>query len=349
MAHAAWRAIGTVVAVAFRHGPRRAAVSITILVVVLAGAASLLFWPRGGAVEHVRAQGPAQAVFTYVGTAGQLRILQPGQTSGKTIAPSRHYGIIRLSPDGATVAALDEQSSGSNAPALHLIDIATGVDHVVTLAQGPVAALVWSPSEDVVAVVGGKHLLVNSAGVILATSANHSTATGGAIAISGGGYGWSPDGTRFGAVAGPSLVILSTNGQVRDVPTASLVGAPSQVGFVGWTASAEPEPVVSSAGEEFAVGPTLSTTSALGNAVAVQRVVDTAVGARGAAAAIKGYGTAIWDHPTSGGQVVAQMVASDGSAAFAVASVSDPSRFAVVSGLANSDTRGGALVDAILK
>lgn len=332
----------------FRTRSRRVAAATLVLASLVGLVAGLILMSRGGAVERVHAAGPAQGVFTYVGKDGALRLLQPGQVVSRVIAPSRHYGVVRISRDGASVAAVDEQTSGAGTAVLHLIDVARGTDHSLPLPPGPVVGLAWSPRQDVLAVIGSRLELVSSIGAVLATSANHSITTGTTVSISGGGYGWSPDGSRFGAVTGSSLVVLETNGHIQETSTNSLVGAPGQVGFDGWTVSTPQLPVVSSGARQLMVGLNLNTTTALDPNVAVRRIVDAASIAHNAVATVAGNGTVIWDRPTGDGQAVAQFLASDGSASFIVAAIQTPSRFAVVSGLTNSDTRGGALVDAII-
>ena len=311
---------------------------------VIAVALFLATTSRQGTIPTVEARGPARVELGYIGANGGIFIWETN-SAPRAIAAADRYGIIRLSPDGRTLAAVVDAKGASEGPRLKLIDVASGKSRSIDLDKGPVAGLEWSPTARVVAVVGVRVQLVDSSGHVVATSSNHSSASGQTTSIEGGGFSWSPDGGHFGAVAGGYLVVLGLDGSIVDrAPSDGATGGDRT--FVGWTISGSSKPVVGGANGLTAESASPSKV----DPASVASVVDREVRAADAAQALKAPGLdLVWSRSSAGGAVaVSQRADSRSSTSLAVVSLTDPAEFATVTGLPLADPRGGALVDATI-
>lgn len=319
----------------------------------LAALALLVYFRLGGGslVENAQAAGPARALVAFAGRDSRVHLYESGAGRSVPIGTADHFGIIRVNPSGSLIAAVGTQESATDHPRLHLLEPSSGLETIVQLPQGPVVDLSWSPLHPLLAIVGRSIRLYDTAGGLVATSNSVAAADGTTLSTSGGGYGWSPDGATFAAVADGRLVVLRI-GSVSEIPLDRLsVGVnPAQVSFDGWTIGGVPEPVIGISGHELAVSGGPNEAKPLPASVPIARVIDRSTRGHSAALGLAHSGTRpVWDRLSAdGAAMVAQYVDANGVATVGVASISDPSRFSVVSGLLLGDTRGGALMDSVL-
>lgn len=250
-----------------RPGPRRvrmgrpsraglvralAAVCVVALVALIAAVALRAIGRNariGGPDEAVlltAAPVPVRAVFPE--PAGGLRgerlmVFDSVTRATRQVGPAAPYSHVALSPRGDLLAALAGDT-------LHVANVSTGRDRSVGLGSGTHgSALVWSPDDAEVAVVGEHIDLVSATGTRVADVAPASSgATApeptGPAAPSGtaatGGDQWSPDGHSFAGILGAVLIVIGTDGRTASATLQRLLPGDDQsasVTVAGWNSS----------------------------------------------------------------------------------------------------------------
>jgi dipeptidyl aminopeptidase/acylaminoacyl peptidase len=170
---------------------------------------------------------PFRAVFAepVKGHAGeeQPMIFDSVTRVSHRVGPPEDYDVVRLSPRGTIVAALGRDH-------LHLVEISTDVDRVVTLPSGTYAGgVTWSPDGAEAAIVGEHLVVVNAAGARLAqVDARAGSAPGAPRGSAGtatncGECQWSPVGHRFAAIINDELIEIDSDGSARRAAVPTLV------------------------------------------------------------------------------------------------------------------------------
>lgn len=199
-------------------------------------------------------------------TPGDLRLVYPsddGDNRQQIIAVDREHGArelglsvnfasVRISLDGRYIAALTGPQGVDFQTHLHLIEWSSG-DYRLVPFRGTdnLTGISWSPSSDVVALVGQTSYLIGLDGTTVA-KIQPPIPPGYTNRIDSGGFDWSPDGELFVSVANGSVTQLR-RGFGRFVEGSAITtGDGAALSLVGWVA---PDgPVVEYAGERIVVG-----------------------------------------------------------------------------------------------
>jgi dipeptidyl aminopeptidase/acylaminoacyl peptidase len=324
---------------------------LALLAVAGAAVVPLLVGSEEG---HAQLAGSLPVRVVYAEKAGPHRyqlfvIDQPG-SAPRPVGTAEAFGVVRISPDGRTIAALAPAPGPGKAAVLLVIGAST---HRVELpGQSLASAIAWAPTGDYVAVVGATTYLVDTRGTVLDSYAIASTSPDGRVhTVVSGGYEWAPDGDAFVAIVNGELLIMRPGAQAKATSLDEILPGAARVFVEGWLpgvgpvlADGESRVAVAIAGPDLAPEP-------LGG-----RTVLAPAGLRGLSAEVRlraesavAQGTLLWMRPSADGQgALAEVRDKDGNGAIVTFAFAGNAAEARVTGFDLETTHGGGLVDAAL-